>query len=83
MKPSSGKNQVDLAVIVEEEFAKKTAAEWLDIFGAAGVPCGKINSYKEALSHPQAWISYALIIATRTSFIVSGFFPVTRLCRLR
>lgn len=47
------KNQIALAEIVEVEFAKKTAAEWLDIFGEAGVPCGKINSYKEALSHPQ------------------------------
>ena len=55
------KNQYALAEIVEQEFAKKTAAEWLDIFGAAGVPCGKINSYKEALSHPQVehcgWVS--------------------------
>ena len=47
------KNQYELAEIVEQEFAKKTAAEWLDIFGAEGVPCGKINSYKEAMSHPQ------------------------------
>ncbi len=47
------KNQYELAEIVEEEFAKKTAAEWLDILGAEGVPCGKINSYKEAMSHPQ------------------------------
>ena len=47
------KNQIDLAEIVEVEFAKKTAAEWLDIFGEAGVPCGKINSYTEALCHPQ------------------------------
>lgn len=47
------KNQYQLAEIVEEEFAKKTAAEWLDILAAEGVPCGKINSYKEAMSHPQ------------------------------
>jgi len=47
------KNQTALAEIVEGEFATKTAAEWLDVFGAAGVPCGKINSYGEALSHPQ------------------------------
>ena len=47
------KNQYELAEIVEVEFAKKTAAEWLDILAAEGVPCGKINSYKEAMSHPQ------------------------------
>ncbi|MGI9409320.1 MAG: CaiB/BaiF CoA transferase family protein [Hyphomicrobiaceae bacterium] len=47
------KNQYDLAEIVEQEFAKKTAAEWLEILAAEGVPCGKINSYKDAMSHPQ------------------------------
>ncbi len=47
------RNQRQLAEIVEQEFAKKTAAEWLDILATEGVPCGKINSYEEALSHPQ------------------------------
>lgn len=47
------KNQTELAEILEVEFVKKTAQEWIDIFGPAGVPCGLINSYKQALSHPQ------------------------------
>ncbi len=46
-------NQYQLAEIVEQEFAKRTAAEWLEILAGEGVPCGKINSYKEAMSHPQ------------------------------
>ena len=47
------KNQTELAEILEVEFAKKTAQEWIDIFGPAGVPCGLINTYRQALSHPQ------------------------------
>ena len=47
------KNQTELADILEVEFVKKTAMEWIEIFGAAGVPCGLINSYERALSHPQ------------------------------
>ena len=47
------KNQTRLAEILEEPFSKKTAAEWLQIFGDAGVPCGPINTFEEALQHPQ------------------------------
>lgn len=47
------KNQTVLAETLEVEFAKKTANEWIKIFGDAGVPCGLINSYERALSHPQ------------------------------
>jgi crotonobetainyl-CoA:carnitine CoA-transferase CaiB-like acyl-CoA transferase len=47
------KNQTVLAEILEVEFAKKTAMEWVKILGDAGLPCGLINSYEEALSHPQ------------------------------
>ncbi len=46
-------NQTVLAETLEVEFAKKTAAEWIKIFGDAGVPCGPINTFEEALSHPQ------------------------------
>ena len=46
-------NQTQLAEILEVEFAKKTAMEWIEVFGDAGVPCGLINSYERALSHPQ------------------------------
>ena len=47
------KNQTVLAETLEVEFGKKTAMEWIKIFGGAGVPCGLINSYERALSHPQ------------------------------
>ena len=47
------KNQTELAEILEVEFAKKTAMDWIKVFGDTGVPCGLINSYERALSHPQ------------------------------
>ena len=47
------KNQAALATTLEVEFAKKTALEWVKILGDAGLPCGLINSYEEALAHPQ------------------------------
>lgn len=47
------RNQTQLAEILAVPFAKKTADEWLSIFGDAGVPCGHINTFENALSHPQ------------------------------
>ncbi len=47
------KNQTKLAEILEVEFGKKTAMEWIGVFGETGVPCGLINSYERTLSHPQ------------------------------
>ncbi len=47
------KNQTQLAEILAVPFLQKTADEWLGIFGDAGVPCGSINGFREALSHPQ------------------------------
>lgn len=47
------KNQTQLAEILQEPFSKKTGEEWLQIFGDAGVPCGPINTFEQALQHPQ------------------------------
>ena len=47
------KNQTQLAQILATPFATKTADQWLTIFGDAGVPCGSINTFENALSHPQ------------------------------
>lgn len=46
-------NQTELAAELEPIFLQKTAMEWIKVFGDAGVPCGLINSYERALSHPQ------------------------------
>jgi crotonobetainyl-CoA:carnitine CoA-transferase CaiB-like acyl-CoA transferase len=47
------RNQAALKVILEERFAQATAAQWLERFAAAGVPCAPINDYAAALADPQ------------------------------
>lgn len=47
------RNQEVLRVILQEIFEKRTVEYWLGEFRNAGVPCGSINSYSEALADPQ------------------------------
>ncbi|HXS52434.1 MAG TPA: CoA transferase [Usitatibacter sp.] len=47
------KHQSELKAILEQEFARHTAAELLARFRAAGVPCAPINSYSQALADEQ------------------------------
>lgn len=47
------RNQLDLAEILEAPFRKRTAAEWLTLMDARGVPCSPINTYPEILNDPQ------------------------------
>jgi crotonobetainyl-CoA:carnitine CoA-transferase CaiB-like acyl-CoA transferase len=47
------RNQASLKLILEQKFAAATAAQWLDRFTRAGVPCAPINSYDAALADPQ------------------------------
>ena len=46
------RHQVALAEILEAEFGKRPAAEWLAEMDRRGVPCSPINSYPEILSDP-------------------------------
>ncbi|PZN15573.1 MAG: carnitine dehydratase [Proteobacteria bacterium] len=46
------RNQKELAAILEERFATRTAREWLEEMDRRGVPCAPINSYAEILSDP-------------------------------
>jgi crotonobetainyl-CoA:carnitine CoA-transferase CaiB-like acyl-CoA transferase len=46
-------NQVELAALLEPEFRRRTAAEWLEELDRRGVPCAPINSYPEVLADPQ------------------------------
>ena len=39
--------------LLEEEFVKRTAAEWLRIFNDRGVPCAPINCYSQVIDDPQ------------------------------
>ena len=45
--------QTELRVILEERFKTKPSSHWIDVFLSAGVPCGPINSYEQALDEPQ------------------------------
>lgn len=47
------KNQVELLLLLEEEFAGAGTEIWLQRFRAAGVPCAPINTYSEVLADPQ------------------------------
>jgi crotonobetainyl-CoA:carnitine CoA-transferase CaiB-like acyl-CoA transferase len=48
------RNAEALLPMLEAVFRSRTAAEWLDILGRAGVPCSPINTVPEALEDPQA-----------------------------
>lgn len=47
------RNQEELASILEEKFAERTAAEWLVEMDLRGVPSAPINDYADILSDPQ------------------------------
>jgi crotonobetainyl-CoA:carnitine CoA-transferase CaiB-like acyl-CoA transferase len=42
----------ELLEVLAESFAARTTASWLDLLGAAGVPCGPVNSVEQALADP-------------------------------
>lgn len=48
------RNRVALAVLIETVTATAPRAAWLERLDAAGVPCGPILNYEEALATPQA-----------------------------
>lgn len=47
-------HRAELVVALNERFATRDAADWLDDLRAAGVPCGAIQTVGEALRSPQA-----------------------------
>jgi crotonobetainyl-CoA:carnitine CoA-transferase CaiB-like acyl-CoA transferase len=47
------RNADALLTVLEEVFAVRPAHEWLDILGRAGVPCGPVNSVRDALRDEQ------------------------------
>ena len=51
-QPDRARNQAALAQILEPEFAKRTAAEWLSEMDRRGVPCAPINSYPDLFADP-------------------------------
>ncbi|GAA1864149.1 CaiB/BaiF CoA-transferase family protein [Pseudonocardia ailaonensis] len=51
--PSRRENESVLLPILAQAFATRTTAEWIKELGAAGVPCGPVNTVEDALDDPQ------------------------------
>ena len=51
--PSRVSNEAALKALLEPVLRRRTRADWLREFAAAGVPCGAVRSVPEALSDPQ------------------------------
>ncbi len=47
------RNQAALKALLEREFARAGAEEWLAVMRRQGVPCAPINTYSAALADPQ------------------------------
>ncbi|MEI8302194.1 MAG: CaiB/BaiF CoA-transferase family protein [Burkholderiales bacterium] len=47
-------HQAELHAMFSEILSQQTRAHWEEVFTKAGVPCGPINNYQQALAHPQA-----------------------------
>ncbi len=47
------RNRTALLPILERALSAKSSAEWLEVLGQAGVPCGPVNSVEEAFLDPQ------------------------------
>jgi crotonobetainyl-CoA:carnitine CoA-transferase CaiB-like acyl-CoA transferase len=50
-----------LTALMDSVLAKRTKAEWMRAFDAAGVPVGPVHSVGEALTHPQT-LSRAMVV---------------------
>lgn len=46
-------HQGELKLLLETVFGTRDAAHWIDACREAGIPCGRINDYRAALSDPQ------------------------------
>ena len=51
--PDRVRNRDELRPMIEAALAAKTAAEWTELLGSAGVPAGPVNTVPEALANPQ------------------------------
>jgi len=46
-------NKAALVSLVEDVTLRRTAAEWVAVIGAAGVPCGPVNDIAQVFDDPQ------------------------------
>jgi crotonobetainyl-CoA:carnitine CoA-transferase CaiB-like acyl-CoA transferase len=57
------RNADELLAVLDAVFLSRTAEKWLDALRAAGVPCGPVNTVREALSDAQT-IARGVIVET-------------------
>ena len=46
-------HRAELEPLLEEAFAGRPAAEWLELLEAARIPCGAVNDVRDVVEHPQ------------------------------
>ena len=51
--PARVRHRVALVPIIEALTAERTVQDWMDLLGAAGVPCGRIRNVAEVCANPQ------------------------------
>ncbi len=54
-------NREQLLPVLDEAFARRPTAEWLELLAEAGIPTGPVNTVAEALRDPQALARDAVI----------------------
>jgi crotonobetainyl-CoA:carnitine CoA-transferase CaiB-like acyl-CoA transferase len=54
-------NRDVLVPLLDEIFASRTVAEWLDLLVPAGIPAAKVNTVPEALDDPQTSAREAVV----------------------
>jgi crotonobetainyl-CoA:carnitine CoA-transferase CaiB-like acyl-CoA transferase len=59
---------------LEEIFRSRTATEWTQLLGAAGIPCSPVRTFAEVVEHPQAlfremfpWINHPAVGSHRAT----------------
>jgi succinate--hydroxymethylglutarate CoA-transferase len=70
------KHQKELALLLQEAFSLKTAAEWLGIFDGRGVPCAPINTFEDILHDPavkESGLIHELALPNRTQTTTVGY----------
>lgn len=70
------KHQKELALLLQEAFSLRTAAEWLDIFDGRGVPCAPINTFEDILHDPavkESGLIHELTLPNHTQTTTVGY----------
>jgi len=50
------KNRAAIEEILSKIFQSRTAADWLQVLGNAGIPCSPVRTFAEVVEHPQSQV---------------------------